>query len=354
MNEKYQKIIKELKKSPKKKEFFEELRRSFQKHYDKCLLDVIQLDLLPPFYLSLIETQSSDKILKEFKECRKSNQKDGFIIVGSYYIYPISIDENSRKYLLVFNGQIKKYYDEIKAFCDLVSNMFESSMKNYKAGFDESSVQNANLISQMSHDINSMISLIKSNVPEIEKSISDKINYTEHMTKDILQYVRGFEILKSEVEIVELMDSIINTISVPNNIEIYNNYKVGSEPIDVDVELINKAITEIINNSIASIGEKPGKITIAVWTEGFENILIKYDYLVIKIEDNGKGINNDFLDLVKDPFFTTRKAEYHSGLGFSIANNIIEAHGGEIRIENTNKNKTVVAIYLPIQEKENE
>jgi signal transduction histidine kinase len=221
-------------------------------------------------------------------------------------------------------------------------------------GFEKSCIQNANLISQMSHDVNSMISLIKSNVPEIEKSVTDKMNYTEQMTKDILQYVREIETLDSEVEIVELMDSIIETIPVPKNIELSKKYKVDSNSIKVDVELINRALVEIIKNSITAIEHETGKITIEVGIKIFKNIFIKNKFFVVKIEDNGNGINADFLDLVKNPFFTTRKSEYHSGLGLTIANKIIEAHGGQMRIENNNGNNTVVTIYLPIQEKENE
>ena len=182
----------------------------------------------------------------------------------------------------------------------------------------------------------------------------DNINYTEQMTKDILQYVRDIEILDSEVEIVELVDSIIETISVPENIEISKKYNVASESINVDVELFNRALGEIIKNSIAAIEHKKGKVTIELGIKVFKNIFIKNKFLVLKIEDNGKGINDDFQNLVKEPFFTTRKSEYHSGLGLTIANKIIEAHGGQIRIENSRDNKTVVTIYLPMQEKENE
>ena len=178
MNAKYQQIIKELKESSEKKEFFEIVKIFFQEHYDKCLLDVIQLDLLPPFYFSVLKSPGSEKILKEFIEYGNPIRKDEFIMVGSYYIYPITIDRNSQEYLLVFNDQINKYYDEIQALCIWVGNVFAMLMNNYQMGFEKSSVQNANLISQMSHDVNSMLSLIKSNSPEIQISVMDKMNYT--------------------------------------------------------------------------------------------------------------------------------------------------------------------------------
>jgi len=348
MNNKFPEIIRELKKSSDEKEFFEGLKKFFNEQFTGWLLEVFQLDILPPFYFPLFPSQNSETILKEFSVCKEIDRKENFVIIGQNFIYPISIDNTPKKYLLVFSDQINNRFSEINELCESISSTLEFSTKNYKYGFTESSLQNANLISQMSHDINSMISLIKSNIPEIESCVSDKMTYAEKMTKDILQYVRDMEILCSQVDVVELMDSILDTISLPSNVEIIKNYSLKSENIGVDVELINRAINEIISNSISAFDEKSGKISIKVCAEEFENILSTNKFLIIKIEDNGEGINPDFLNLVKNPFFTTKKSEHHSGLGLSIANKIIEAHGGALRIEDNNDSKTIVSIYLPL------
>jgi len=354
MINKFSEIIKELKKSSDEKEFFEELKKIFVKQFNGLLLEVFQLDRLPPFYYSLFPSQNSKTILKDFLESKEIDYKENFIIIGQNFIYPISIDNTPKKYLLVFNNEINSNYNEIKELCNSASDVFECLTTNHQAGFNESTIQNANHISQMSHDINSMISLIKSNVPDIGKSISDKMNYTEQMTKDILLYVREIELLNSEVDVVELIDSIVNNIQVPANVEILKNYEIEAEYINVDVELINRAISEIIKNSIDSIEKRSEKITIEAQAKEFRNPFSKNEYLIIKIKDNGKGINPDFFELVINPFFTTKKSEYHSGLGLSIANKIIEAHGGALRIENSNASKTIISVYLPMVRIENE
>ena len=354
MNCKIPEIIKELKKSSGEKEFFEELKKVFNKQFNGLLLEVFQLDILPPFYLPLFSSQNNETILKEFFECKEIDRKENFVIIGQNYIYPISIDNTYKKYLLVFSDQINRNFYEIKKLCDSFNDIFELLTKNYQYGHAKSSLKNANLISQMSHDINSMISLIKSNIPELETVVSDKMNYTEKMTKDILQYVREIEILESSVDVVELMDSIINNIKIPDTIKISKNYNIENENIRVDVELINRAVSEILHNSLAAIDMGSGKITIEAQAEEFKNPFIKNKYLVIRIKDKGKGINPDFLELVKNPFFTTQKSEYHSGLGLSIANKIIEAHGGVLKIENSNESKTIVSVYLPMLGIENE
>ncbi|PWN05768.1 ATP-binding protein [Rhodohalobacter mucosus] len=53
----------------------------------------------------------------------------------------------------------------------------------------------------------------------------------------------------------------------------------------------------------------------------------------IHVEDNGIGIPKDMRSKVLQPFFTTKKGTSGTGLGLSITNDIIKAHGGDIRIE---------------------
>jgi signal transduction histidine kinase len=206
----------------------------------------------------------------------------------------------------------------------------------------------------MSHDINSMILLIKSTLPEIDNFVSNRMNDTEKMTKNILQYVREIQVLKSDVDIAELLDSVIQNVSIPENIQVAKNLNIDSVSIRVDVELIDRALGEIIKNSVSAIDDGTGKIIITATINEFENLFSQNQFLEINIEDTGSGINPDFLQFVKNPFFTTQKSECHSGLGLSIANKIIESHGGSLNIRINQENNTLVTIYLPMQGNENE
>jgi signal transduction histidine kinase len=351
MNEK---LIYKLKNSSGKDEFFEELKKFFEDNYNELFFEIVNLVPIPPFYLPLSESQNIVSLLKEFSNCSETNHKDNFVLVNSYFVYPLTEEKESSKYLLVFDNQIDNYFDEITSLCDSIRDIFKIAINNFNFGFNDSALENANLISQMNHDINSMISLIKSNLPEIDTSVSDKMNYTEKMTKDILQYVREIQILESEVNIAELLNSVIQNISIPKNIQLIKKYDLNSKSISVDVELIDRAIGEIIKNSISALNNAAGKINIIATINDFENLFTKNQFLVISIEDNGKGINPDFLEFVTNPFFTTNKSEYHCGLGLSNANKIIEAHGGNINIQINQENNTLVTIYLPVQGKENE
>lgn len=327
--------------------FFETLKSFFKDHFEDLFFEVIKLSLFPPFYLPEFDSPGAKLLINEFSKCSKIDKKNSFYIVNDYYVFQLSDINKTTKYLLAFDRQLITYFEEIQLLCQLINNMYKIISKIFDSGFRESSLQNANLISQMCHDTNSLISLLKSNKQGMDITVTNKIKYTEKMASDILQYVREVQVLTSEVKAVELLNSIIQNIFIPESIRIEKEFFIKDESVVVDVELINKAIGEIINNSIIALKGKPGKIKINAAIRDFQNIFIKNRFLEIKIEDSGNGINEDFVNFVKNPFFTTWKSEYHSGLGLSIADKIINAHGGYLKIENSKENKTLVTIYLP-------
>lgn len=52
------------------------------------------------------------------------------------------------------------------------------------------------------------------------------------------------------------------------------------------------------------------------------------DKLFISVKDNGPGVSPKILDKILKPFFTTKPAGIGTGLGLSLAYDIVKAHGG--------------------------
>ncbi len=70
------------------------------------------------------------------------------------------------------------------------------------------------------------------------------------------------------------------------------------------------------------------------------------DRAIVSFVDSGPGIAPDVLPRIFDPFFTTKKQGEGMGLGLDICRRIVEAHGGEIRIE-TRPGRTAFIVRLP-------
>jgi signal transduction histidine kinase len=70
--------------------------------------------------------------------------------------------------------------------------------------------------------------------------------------------------------------------------------------------------------------------------------------VLIKIKDNGAGIPENVKEKIFEPFFTTKPSGEGTGLGLSICNDIIEAHGGKMKVESIKDKFTEFTITLAI------
>lgn len=118
-----------------------------------------------------------------------------------------------------------------------------------------------------------------------------------------------------------------------------------SNPVQSEFKLdrhrINQALENLLSNAVKySPDEKEIVITSKEDKDGWE----------VRIEDNGIGMNTDQLNRVFDKFYradASNTATQGLGLGMSIVKQIVEAHGGNIRVESTEGKGTAVIFNLP-------
>ncbi len=71
--------------------------------------------------------------------------------------------------------------------------------------------------------------------------------------------------------------------------------------------------------------------------------------VALRVADTGTGIDPDRVDRIFDPFFTTKAIGQGTGLGLSISFQIVQAHGGEIRVASEPGRGTRFVVSLPIK-----
>ncbi|MBC7536598.1 MAG: HAMP domain-containing histidine kinase, partial [Ferruginibacter sp.] len=69
---------------------------------------------------------------------------------------------------------------------------------------------------------------------------------------------------------------------------------------------------------------------------------------LICVRDNGPGISPAIIDKIFQPFFTTKPTGQGTGLGLSLAYDIVKAHGGELKVETKEGEGTTFTIQIPI------
>ena len=70
--------------------------------------------------------------------------------------------------------------------------------------------------------------------------------------------------------------------------------------------------------------------------------------LIIEVEDNGEGMDEETISKVFDPFFTTKPVGQGTGLGMSITHKIVKNHQGDIKVESIKGHGSKFTVTLPI------
>ncbi|MBD2346905.1 sensor histidine kinase [Anabaena subtropica] len=186
---------------------------------------------------------------------------------------------------------------------------------------------------------------------------------TERITEIVLS-LRNFSRLdEAEIKNVDIHQGIDSTLLILHNkfkqkadcigIEIIKNY--GNLPlVNCYPSQLNQVFMNIISNAIDALDtynskrsiqdrkSHPSKITIT--TE-----VLKNDYVVIRISDNGPGMAEAVKEKLFEPFFTTKPVGEGTGLGLSISYQIIvEKHKGILSCESSLGKGTEFFIQLPL------
>jgi len=113
---------------------------------------------------------------------------------------------------------------------------------------------------------------------------------------------------------------------------------------------VGRVILNLINNAFYAVNEKAKLRSAPGGYEPSVTVITKKlnDKVEVAVEDNGNGIPQKNLDRIFQPFFTTKPTGEGTGLGLSLAYDIVKAHGGEIKVETNEGEGTKFIIQLPI------
>jgi signal transduction histidine kinase/streptogramin lyase len=192
------------------------------------------------------------------------------------------------------------------------------------------------------------------------EKISHHGKRAESIVKGMLLHSRGSSGHKEPTDINSLCDEYLRLSyhGFRAKDKSFNaDYKTDLDPnlpkINVVPQDIGRVLLNLINNAFYAVQVKthggaslqqtppPHKPTVTVSTQ-------KNSHMIeISVKDNGPGIPDAIKDKIFQPFFTTKPTGQGTGLGLSLAYDIVKAHGGEIRIESKNGEGTEFIVLLP-------
>lgn len=157
--------------------------------------------------------------------------------------------------------------------------------------------------------------------------------------------------LKIEAVIEETIGMLKATF--PTSIHIETQVEKNIPNIKANASLISQVLMNLCINAKDGMSNE-GNLLISANVEHFESNVCRScaevysgDFVAIKIKDNGKGIPEDILNRIFEPFFTLKKVGEGTGMGLSVVHGVVHKLGGHIAVNSTIGEGTEFKILLP-------
>lgn len=296
-------------------------------------------NLLIPEHLSLV-----DELLQEMKENNESSLEKQLELM---------LKEKALTVLLT----ITKIQDEDGSDSGIVV-VFEDLTQLQKA---ERAAAWREVARRMAHEIKNPLTPVQLSAQRLQRKYGDKLgeegSVFKECTQTIIDQVEVLKNLVNEFSRYARMPVTTLTINDLNAViadavvlfqdahkDIVFDYKPADNlpKFNLDAEQINRVMINLLDNAVAAIHKKEGRIEITV------NYDVQHLKVTVSVADDGAGVPSSYKRKVFDPYFSTKKAG--TGLGLAIVSSIISDHRGQVMIADNKPIGTIVSFQLPVTE----
>jgi len=190
----------------------------------------------------------------------------------------------------------------------------------------------------------------------------EKINHhgkrADAIVKGMLQHSRSTSATKELTDVNKLADEYfrlayhgLRAKDKSFNATLKTEYDETLAPVNIIPQDIGRVVLNLITNAFYVVAEKKKALrqaqgdsyepTVTVVTKKVNRTI------EIAVQDNGNGIPKNIIDKIFQPFFTTKPTGQGTGLGLSLAYDIVKAHGGELKVETKEGEGTTFIIQIP-------
>ncbi len=185
---------------------------------------------------------------------------------------------------------------------------------------------------------------------EYAEIIISEVNRLERILRDILTFSRE---VKYNIESREINGIIMESLQTFNelcneqSIQIKTALNTSLPELLIDKDQVRQAINNFISNAI-DVMPQGGAIKISTSNEELYNV----HYITVEVADTGHGIPDEELNMIFEPFYSSKEIGSGTGLGLSICKKIVDEHNGLIRVESELGKGTSFKMFFPYQSEE--
>jgi signal transduction histidine kinase len=161
-----------------------------------------------------------------------------------------------------------------------------------------------------------------------------EIAKASEIISDLSSYVRPGPPVIKEIDLSTLIEEVLEVAPARNGIDV----RVEVSPITLlgDKGQMAQVLTNLVTNAYDAMGDR-GSLHVTASIEG--------GAAVIRIEDDGPGIEPSLSERIFEPFFTTKRQG--TGLGLANVARLVEAHGGSVHLDSKVERGTRFVVTLP-------
>jgi signal transduction histidine kinase len=286
---------------------------------------------------------------KRYEQLSKRDENKAVVeAIQKAYSRKLPIDKaeiliNGNDYVINSN-----YIALLKSYCFMLIDLGDQEyLRQVKAW--------ANVSQRLAHGIKNPLTAIKLNAEELLHKTKNRKNVEPRLVEEyvdpiIKQVTKLKKMTDSFMHFVEFERPMLKPVDVnsvikellpqwqpdkAHRIQIEWDLDDDLPSAMIDLKQFEDALKNIFFNALESI-ENEGRILISIAkVELFatqDNSSAKSTFVELQIQDTGCGISSEYLDKIKQPYFTLNKAE-GTGLGLSIVQKIMDSHGGQFEIQ---------------------
>ncbi|WP_051284193.1 PAS domain-containing hybrid sensor histidine kinase/response regulator [Desulforegula conservatrix] len=291
--------------------------------------------------------------------------KDGSVMNQQIRI----IDHKGEEKYIIFSSAVMDFSGE-PCFLSTSIDVTEAKMLEEKLRQSQKMDAIGQLAGGIAHDFNNMLSGIIGGAELLTMMLPSDSPLRKHagivlksaemaadLTEKLLAFSRKGKILKSDLDVHELLVSVIAILerSIDKNITIETAMDAQTSLVTGDAALLQSAFLNLGINARDAMKEGGTLVfssSLTFLDESFcrtNNYSIQPgEYIEIDVRDTGAGIPKSLMQRIFEPFFTTKDPGKGTGLGLAAVYGTVKEHGGAIDVFSEEGIGTVFRIYLPL------
>ncbi|MCW4051206.1 MAG: ATP-binding protein [Candidatus Bathyarchaeota archaeon] len=172
---------------------------------------------------------------------------------------------------------------------------------------------------------------------DIVWSIDENVDHASKVADIIRETVVASSRDIDLVEVNQIVKSVVESVYIPRSIKTKVAYQTGLLISDIEHGKMTRVLENLVHNAVEAMPDG-GSLEIKITTQA--------ETARIEVRDTGPGIPSKILTKLFTPFTTTKPG--HSGLGLAFCKKTVEAIGGSIEAQTSNKG-TRVTVTIPLR-----